>query len=89
MAIAQLRTRDRVDRIGSKADLAEFVRNLREDLREHPEKWENASLEDFLESMAAWIEDMDGYYLNRGESVPERPTWKTVADILMGAKVYS
>jgi len=31
---------------------------------------------------------MDGYYLGRGEPVPERPTWATVADMLRAATMY-
>jgi hypothetical protein len=89
MAIVQLKARDKVDAIKSKADLAKFVRDLRADLKLDPDRWENATLDDFLEAMAAWIDDMDGYYRNRGESVKEQPTWKVIGDILMGAKVYS
>jgi hypothetical protein len=31
---------------------------------------------------------MEGYFKNRGEAVPEQPTWKTLAQILCAAKVY-
>jgi hypothetical protein len=41
-----------------------------------------------LEALAAWVEDMDGYYLNQGKAVPEKPDWKHVADMLMAAKLY-
>ena len=39
-------------------------------------------------SLAAWAEDMDGYYLNAGGPVPEQPTWKTLADMLLAARIY-
>lgn len=74
--------------ISSRKDLAAFVRALQTDLRDNPTSWENASLERFLEALGAWVEDMDGYYLNRGKSVPQRPDWSVVGDMLMGARTY-
>ncbi|MGY5360334.1 DUF7660 family protein [Cronobacter dublinensis] len=39
--------------------------------------------------MASWIEDMDGYYLNKGLPVPDHNVnWAFIADILRAAKVY-
>jgi hypothetical protein len=38
--------------------------------------------------MAAWVDDIDGYFRNRGEAVPVQPTWKTLGQILLAAKVY-
>ncbi len=64
------------------------MRALAEALRQRPEAWENADLGPFLEAMSAWIEDMDGYYRNRGEAVPNRPDWSTLAEILAAARVY-
>ncbi|WP_457785924.1 DUF7660 family protein [Streptomyces rimosus] len=34
--------------------------------------WENGSLNCCLEALSAWTNDMDGYFLNRGEPVPEQ-----------------
>jgi hypothetical protein len=74
--------------IRSREDLAGFVRELNRDLHDNPASWENASLERFLEAISAWVEDMDGYYLNQGKPVPQQPDWKVVGDILMAAKMY-
>jgi hypothetical protein len=74
--------------VHSRADLARFVRALAQDLKEGPEPWQNAELGPFLEAMSAWIDDMDGYYQNKGESVPIRPEWRTLAEILAAARVY-
>jgi hypothetical protein len=79
--------RERVAAITSKEDLADFVGALRKDLEAHGDKWENATLECFLEAMQAWIEDSDGYYLNMGQPVPQ-PKWRTFAEILIASKVY-
>ena len=42
----------------------------------------------FLEAMAAWVEDMEGYYQNRGEELPDQPRWRTLGEILLAARVY-
>ncbi len=55
------------------------------------EDFENATLGDFLEGMHGWIEDMDGYYQNRGrphDSAGETLRWSTLADILQAARYY-
>lgn len=79
---------DLVRRVQSREDLAAFVRALAEHLREKPDDWENRDLSSFLEAMGAWVEEMEGYYRNRREPVPDQPTWKTLAEILLASKVY-
>ncbi len=74
--------------VSSRGDLITFVDRLRVDLVQRPERWENHSLADFLEAMAAWMGDMDGYFENRGERVPDEPTWQLLAMILAAARIY-
>jgi hypothetical protein len=50
--------------------------------------WENSNLESYLEAMQAWIDDMDGYYKNRGTNVPVSNPWQLIADILHAATMY-
>jgi hypothetical protein len=69
-------------------DLAQFVRALVASLDQDDASWENRDLKSFLAAAAAWIEDMDGYYRNSGQEVPESPSWETVADMLAAARVY-
>ncbi|WP_442857041.1 DUF7660 family protein [Arthrobacter sp. YN] len=57
-------------------------------MRQDPEGWENADLESFLEAMSAWTRDMDGYFMNRGEPVPDVPSWQLFAQMLLAAKIY-
>jgi len=61
---------------------------LRTDLDQNRSRWENATLETFLTAMESWIIDMYAYYKNSGQPAADPPTWKTFADILMGASVY-
>lgn len=77
-----------IENIDTQKQLAEFVRALRRDLQSHPGQWANTSLEGYLEGLAAWIEDMDGYYSNAKLPTPTHPTWKNVAEMLTAAKYY-
>lgn len=74
--------------IRSREGFVEFTKALRKDLHDNPASWENSTLERFLEAIGAWVEDMDGYYVNQASSVPEPLDWKVVGDILMAAKMY-
>ena len=78
----------RIDSIASREDLADFVQALRDDLLSDPKSWENATLERFLEALAAWVRDMDGFFQNQGVSMPMQPSWKLVGDMLLAAKLY-
>jgi len=74
--------------INSREDFVAFVYELSKSFRENPESWQNGNLGSYLEALAAWVEDMDGYYLNHGLAVPEKPDWSNVADMLLAAKIY-
>jgi hypothetical protein len=74
--------------IRSRKDFIAFTMTLLIDLKEHPEQWENDDLPSFLEALSAWVADMDGYYINRGESVPEVPTWGMLGQIFLAARKY-
>lgn len=75
--------------ISSRNDFISFLKTLRHDMEENPETWVNNDLPRFLDALAAWVNDMDGYYINNKLDVPENPTWQTMADMLMAARVYS
>lgn len=77
-----------VEKIQTKQDFISFLRALKKDYLENFSSWENSDIGAFLEAMASWIEDMDGFYINRGLPVPEKPDWRVFADILMGGKLY-
>ncbi len=79
---------EQVEKIHTRDDFAMFMHHLVQDLRANPERWENTTLEAYLSAIAAWVEDMDGYYHNCGEQVPQHPTWKHVGEILLAARVY-
>ena len=80
---------EQAEKIHTRDDLVLFIRHLVQDLRTCPERWENTSLEAYLAAMAAWVQEMDGYYRNRGETVPQHPTWKHLGEILLAARIYA
>ncbi|BCW35138.1 hypothetical protein StoSoilA2_11940 [Arthrobacter sp. StoSoilA2] len=72
----------------SRQDLADFIDQFRLSLRQDPGSWENGDLESFLEALSAWTRDMDGYFANLGEPVPDVPSWRLIAQMLLAARVY-
>lgn len=69
---------------------AEFVALMAQEFSESGDQWENKDLQSFLDAMSGWIESMDGYYLNTGQAYDEKNvTWKTFADIMWAATMYS
>lgn len=76
------------ERVRTREDLVAFLAELRRHLRENRAAWENDSLEAYLEAFQAVLTDWDGRFENRGESVPEDPTWKLIAELLLAATMY-
>ncbi|WP_429844548.1 DUF7660 family protein [Brevibacillus sp. FIR094] len=74
---------EKCNKVDSKDDLIQFIKVLRHDLQDNPDEWENLSLDHFLESIEAWMEDTkDRGYL------PVQPEWKSLAAILYMGKIY-
>jgi hypothetical protein len=88
MTEQNIRLSARIPSIRSREDLASFVGALRKDLETNRDDWENPTLEDFLEAMEAWIGSMDRFYANKGQQVPQSPTWEMFAHILHASKIY-
>ena len=80
--------REQAEKIQTCEDLVLFIHHLVRDLRTWPERWENTSLDAYLAAVAAWVQDMEGYYRNRGETVPQHPTWNHIGEILLAARIY-
>jgi hypothetical protein len=74
--------------VNSRDEFVSFLYALIADLGGNPGEWEHRALTDYLQALAGWANDMGGYYRSRGEPVPDPPTWKALADMLMAARVY-
>jgi hypothetical protein len=80
--------REQAEKIQTRDDLVLFMHHLVQDLRTCRERWENTSLDAYLAAIAAWVEDLEGYYRNRDEPAPQHPTWKHIGEILLAARIY-
>ena len=76
------------ERVASREDLVSFLAELRRDLHENRGAWENDNLDAYLEALQAVFTDWNGRFVNRGEPVPDTPTWKLIAEALLSAAVY-
>ena len=72
------------DEVKSREDLVQFLAEM----SSGAESFDNRDLGVFLEAASVWLADMDGYFLNRGEVVPEDADWSLFALILTAATAY-
>jgi hypothetical protein len=67
----------------------DFIELLRQDLLKNPSTWENKDLNKFLEAIASYAEDIQGYYNNMGQKInADKASWQLIADIFKGASIY-
>lgn len=77
-----------VDQIKSKEDFVKFIFYLISDYKKNPTDWGNIDLGSYLESIAAWTDDIEGFYQNWNLKMPENITWSVFAHVLIAAKMY-
>jgi hypothetical protein len=69
-------------------DLAGVIHAMVNDLRKHKDDWANTSLDAFLDALATSVEDIEQRYAARGEAVPDQPSWRLFAELLVAASGY-
>src|ERR671922_1316522 len=74
----------RPQRVESLEDLVDFVHVL---VEEGPAGWENRQTVDFLEALAAWVEDSWGGGKRPAHGIPrpDSPEWKDFAQMIAAA----
>ena len=73
----------------TRIEFIEFLKEFKTDFDQKNDNLENVNLSDFLESMIAYTEDIQGYYNNMGMNVnADNPTWENFSNILKGASIY-
>ena len=72
----------------NRAEFIAIVRIIQNEAEQSPVPFPNGELALFLEALSGWVEDMDGYYRNRGEIPPVNVPWRVMADALRAARVY-
>lgn len=79
---------EQIETIKSREELLSFIKMLRNDLKENKEGWQNHNLEDYLESIEAWLNDSDGLAKNTGKSIEDLSKWGIIASVLYSGKIY-
>jgi hypothetical protein len=77
-----------LDQVATRTDAAAVIQQMLADLRAHPTAWENHTLDRFLDALASSLRSIDGLYLNRGQQLPDPPTWKLLTEALIMASGY-
>ena len=49
---------------------------------------QDKSLRTYFEALTAWAEDMDGYYHNTDNDMPENINWDFIATLLYAGSIY-
>lgn len=74
--------------VRSRDDLIRYLDGLVQAISDNQHKVENIRTEDFIEALAAWIADMDGYFANQGAESPREATWQLMAMAITAGLVY-
>lgn len=75
--------------MNTRDDLVQFIYALQDQIKEHPESWDNKDLHTYLGALAAFLNDAHGYYRNAKLNVDaDVPSWRLLADCLQAASVY-
>jgi len=75
--------------VDSRDQLIGYIFELLDDHDAVGDQWENKDIYSFLQAMAAWLDDCDGYYRKSGQSVDvEKASWQILADAMAAASVY-
>jgi len=72
----------------SKEEFIEFVNVLLKDIKENRQDWEEKQVFSYLESIQSWVEDMEGYYTNTKQEIPQNINWNFIATLLYAGKIY-
>lgn len=75
--------------IKSKGDFINFLENLIRDFRTNGDKWENKSINDYLEAMKAFLSSVEGFKKNiKPDLETESINWELIADAFLAARIY-
>jgi len=77
-----------INKTESKEDFIKFLIKLRNDRDKNESAWENQDITGYLEAIGSWVEDMDGYFTNKGIEEPKNINWKFIATLFYVGKIY-
>lgn len=79
---------EKINTIHTREEFVDFMNSLIEDKEVNPEEWENVNVSEYLEAIASWVEDMDGYYRNMNLEMPKNLDWRFIATLFYVGKIY-
>lgn len=79
---------EKINTIHTREEFIDFMNSLIEDKEVNPEEWENVNVSEYLEAIASWVEDMDGYYRNMNLEMPKNLDWRFIATLFYVGKIY-
>ena len=80
---------DLADNVQTRSDFTNFLEQMLNNFRDHPDEWENNNLHDYLDGLFGFTTSLEGYYKNWNRDVDiEKLTWNMLADMLIAARVY-
>lgn len=77
-----------LEKVENREDFIKFISYLVKDLKQNSNEWVNASLEDYLNGIASWVEDIDGLITDPEEDFTESIDWNFIATILFTGSRY-
>ena len=79
---------ERISKIHTREEFVEFLNLMINDEQINSEEWNDKSITEYLEGIASWVEDMDGYYKNMNLQIPTNIDWKFIATLMYVGKIY-
>lgn len=79
---------EKINTIHTREEFIDFMNSLIEDKEVNPDEWENVNVSEYLEAIASWVEDMDGYYRNMNLEMPKNLDWRFIATLFYVGKIY-
>ncbi len=86
-----------IDSVHDKETFVEFIKALSNDFLSYQDEWENLTVDHYLESISAWMNDMSDeqykknmkmFEKNTETKIPENIPWRYIANIFFAGKFY-
>lgn len=77
-----------INNIRSKEDFVKFLNELKYDKEHKSEDWTNQEISSYLDGIASWVEDMEGYFNNMSIDMPTNIDWKFISTLFYVGKIY-
>jgi hypothetical protein len=78
----------KAEAVGSREDLVRFLRDLSAEVEAGDVRTTNRSPAAILEAASAWLQDMDGFFINHGKEPPTEPSWELIAHTFAASLLY-